>query len=204
MDNNAAHKYSKASVGTNFIDLIDEMEVKRIGGSIEAPHEEFNQTILVSVVGKLDSSEKVLLCSSRFIKTYRFIKAGYPLEPEYREISMCEVFLDKNQALDLAAKIIRCIQVWETPLKADSHAYAPEKKETVDTPPQLSQRLKLWRKSLKLTQAELSEQMRASKSSIQGYELGKRTPGGDALTAFTKMGLNINWLLTGKGEMTNG
>lgn len=37
--------------------------------------------------------------------------------------------------------------------------------------------------------------------SLREYELGKRTPGGDAIEAFIRAGINANWLLTGEGPM---
>lgn len=65
----------------------------------------------------------------------------------------------------------------------------------------LSERLKTWRNYLKLTQEELADKSGVSKSAIQGYELGKRKPGSEALLSFIQLGLNAQWLLTGKGNM---
>jgi len=62
-------------------------------------------------------------------------------------------------------------------------------------------RLKAWRQSLGLTQAQLAERLGLHLSVLKKYEAGANTPGGDALTAVAETGCNINWLLTGKGEM---
>lgn len=62
-------------------------------------------------------------------------------------------------------------------------------------------RLKAWRQSLGLTQAQFAERLGLHLSVLKKYEAGANTPGGDALTAVAETGCNINWLLTGKGEM---
>ena len=62
-------------------------------------------------------------------------------------------------------------------------------------------RLKSWRQSLGLTQAQFAERLELHLSVLKKYEAGANTPGGDALTAIAETGCNINWLLTGKGEM---
>lgn len=59
----------------------------------------------------------------------------------------------------------------------------------------IGQRLREARKALGLTQKALS----MPTPSIKDYESGKSVPGGLALMKFADMGININWLLTGKG-----
>ena len=39
---------------------------------------------------------------------------------------------------------------------------------------------------------------------LKKYEQDRTVPGGDALAAFAKTGVNLNWLLTGEGEMRAG
>lgn len=36
---------------------------------------------------------------------------------------------------------------------------------------------------------------------LKKYERGVNVPGGEALAAFSSTGININWLLTGEGDM---
>lgn len=72
----------------------------------------------------------------------------------------------------------------------------------------LSGRLKMIRESLSKTQKEMADALDVTSTSIQGYERGSTLPGAKVFEALTRMGFDINWLLTGKGEMrrteTNG
>jgi transcriptional regulator with XRE-family HTH domain len=52
-----------------------------------------------------------------------------------------------------------------------------------------------------MSQKTFAAQSGVSPRSYQGYEDGRSVPGGDAIAAFVKMGVNANWLLTGEGEM---
>ena len=52
-----------------------------------------------------------------------------------------------------------------------------------------------------MTQDEFAKASGISKATLVGYEVGQRKPGYDALAAIAETGCNINWLLTGKGEM---
>lgn len=61
-------------------------------------------------------------------------------------------------------------------------------------------RLRTWRKSLGLSQQALAEQIGCKKLSIINYELNDRLPNGELLVKCAERGLNINWLLTGKGD----
>jgi len=57
------------------------------------------------------------------------------------------------------------------------------------------------RKHMGFNQELFAKQTGIPKSTIQKYEGGHREPGSDALAALSRMGINVNWLLTGVGEM---
>lgn len=57
------------------------------------------------------------------------------------------------------------------------------------------------RETLGLNQSEFADLANSSQRAIQNYELGKSTPGGKILKALASKGFNINWVLTGDGEM---
>lgn len=65
----------------------------------------------------------------------------------------------------------------------------------------LSARIKAWRGSLGLTQEQFARRAGISQATLVGYEGGQRAPGAAALSAIAKTGVNMNWLLTGEGEM---
>lgn len=62
-------------------------------------------------------------------------------------------------------------------------------------------RLKEARAALRLTQKELCSQVGMPLPSLRDYELGKRIPGGEAVSGLVRAGINANWLLTGEGTM---
>lgn len=62
-------------------------------------------------------------------------------------------------------------------------------------------RIKAWRQSLGLTQDQFAQHSGISKTTLVGYEVGQRKPGSEALAALARTGVNVNWLLTGEGEM---
>lgn len=62
-------------------------------------------------------------------------------------------------------------------------------------------RIKEARSALGLTQKELCEQAKMKLPSVRDYELGNSIPGGEAVAALMRVGINANWLLTGEGEM---
>jgi transcriptional regulator with XRE-family HTH domain len=66
---------------------------------------------------------------------------------------------------------------------------------------ELHERIKHWRHTLGLTQDEFAKLAGMSKATLVGYEVGQRKPGADALAAIARTGVNMNWLLTGEGEM---
>ena len=61
----------------------------------------------------------------------------------------------------------------------------------------LSARLKSAREALKLTQDEIATQSGIPLSTYQKYELGLRQPGADQLQKLAKVGIDLNWLITG-------
>jgi transcriptional regulator with XRE-family HTH domain len=65
----------------------------------------------------------------------------------------------------------------------------------------IGSRLKAWRHALGLTQAQFAERIGVHIGVLKKYEQGLNIPGGDALAAIAKTGVNMNWLLTGEGEM---
>jgi len=65
----------------------------------------------------------------------------------------------------------------------------------------LNERLKLVRKSLGMSQAEISKVIGSSVPAWQAYESGKNVPGGKILEALVRLGFNVNWVLTGDGQI---
>ncbi len=65
----------------------------------------------------------------------------------------------------------------------------------------ISDRLKKWRAYKKLTQKNAGELLGISSGVYQKYEMGLRAPGAEVMEAFLRAGINVNWLLTGKGPM---
>lgn len=61
----------------------------------------------------------------------------------------------------------------------------------------ISERLKDVRKKFGYTQKQMGESIGSSLSTWQDYEAGKSIPGGNALAGLARLGVNINWLLTG-------
>ncbi|MEW6594157.1 MAG: helix-turn-helix transcriptional regulator [Thermodesulfobacteriota bacterium] len=64
----------------------------------------------------------------------------------------------------------------------------------------ISIRLKDVRKELGYTQKQIGEAIGSSLSTWQDYEAGKSIPGGNALAGLARLGVDINWLLTGEGN----
>jgi transcriptional regulator with XRE-family HTH domain len=62
-------------------------------------------------------------------------------------------------------------------------------------------RLKEVRKRLGTAQATLAQRAGIPLGTYKKYEGDERSPGSDALAAFYVAGININWLVTGEGEM---
>lgn len=65
----------------------------------------------------------------------------------------------------------------------------------------LTERLKMIRESLGVSKREMSRKLDIAGGSWQAYEEGNTVPGGKVLEALAQEGYDINWLLTGNGEM---
>ncbi len=65
----------------------------------------------------------------------------------------------------------------------------------------ISDRLKKWRAYKRLTQKNTGELLGISSGVYQKYEMGLRAPGAEAMDAFLRAGINVNWLLSGEGPM---
>lgn len=65
----------------------------------------------------------------------------------------------------------------------------------------IGERLRLLRGKLELSQAEASVKFGIPSGSWKKYETGPSEPGSGALRALSEGGVNVNWLLTGEGEM---
>lgn len=66
---------------------------------------------------------------------------------------------------------------------------------------EIGERLREWRQALGLTQAQLAERLGVHIGVLKKYEQGVNVPGGEPLGALARTGVNVNWLLTGEGEM---
>ncbi len=67
-------------------------------------------------------------------------------------------------------------------------------------PNSIPARLKAVRETLGCTQKEMAKAVGIKYRSWQDYESGKSVPGGNALIAVARLGININWILTGRGS----
>jgi len=68
----------------------------------------------------------------------------------------------------------------------------------------IGSRLREFRKAMGFTQKELAENLNTQVKYIADVETEKTMPGGQSLALLNKnFNININWLLTGKGEMLN-
>lgn len=65
-------------------------------------------------------------------------------------------------------------------------------------------RLRAWRQSRTKTQAEISDLTGIPVDTWKKYEGDIRAPGSEALSLMVKAGLNLNWLMTGEGDMKWG
>lgn len=65
----------------------------------------------------------------------------------------------------------------------------------------LGDRLRIFREHIQLTQAQLAQELQMSKTGLQQNEADKALPGAKFLIALHGRGLNVNWLLSGEGEM---
>jgi transcriptional regulator with XRE-family HTH domain len=60
------------------------------------------------------------------------------------------------------------------------------------------------RNRLGKTQSEMAEDLHIAFRSLQDNERGKSIPGGKVLSGYVRMGVNVNWLLTGEGSALLG
>jgi transcriptional regulator with XRE-family HTH domain len=65
----------------------------------------------------------------------------------------------------------------------------------------IAERLRAWRKYLGLTQEEFSMRTGLHIGVLRKYENDVNVPGGEALIAIGKTGVNLNWLLLGEEAM---
>lgn len=65
----------------------------------------------------------------------------------------------------------------------------------------IGSRLKVWRESVSLKQADAASSIGMSGSTYQNYERDVRAPNTEGWEAFVRAGINANWLLTGEGPM---
>lgn len=64
--------------------------------------------------------------------------------------------------------------------------------------------LKKIRKELGLSVAKLAEKLEISHNTLAGYEYQKRTPPITfCVQLYTKLNINLNWFVSGEGEMFN-
>lgn len=68
----------------------------------------------------------------------------------------------------------------------------------------LAERLKEIRGVVRYTQKQMGAALSVTVQMYQAYEAGKNVPGGNVLKGLAGIGFNVNWLLTGKGEMRLG
>jgi len=67
-----------------------------------------------------------------------------------------------------------------------------------------AQNLKIIRENLGLSVAKFAQKLEMPAPTLTGYELGKRTPSIKLLIQlYTKLNVNLNWFVTGEGEMFN-
>ena len=65
----------------------------------------------------------------------------------------------------------------------------------------LHDRLKIVREYLAKSQRDMSVTVGLGISVWRSYEIGSSFPGGKVFEALARLGFNVNWLLTGEGEM---
>ncbi len=66
---------------------------------------------------------------------------------------------------------------------------------------QLGDRLKTVREFLGETQKTMSRRFRLGENTWQSYELNGKLPKGETLSELAALGIDMNWLLTGRGTM---
>jgi transcriptional regulator with XRE-family HTH domain len=66
---------------------------------------------------------------------------------------------------------------------------------------EIGQRLRLVRESLNIKQGEFASMLGINQQNLSNYELEKRDIPDDVKVKILQIGVNLNWLLTGQGEM---
>lgn len=65
----------------------------------------------------------------------------------------------------------------------------------------VGQRLRAWRQARSLNQVTAASLLETDVSVFRKYELGKNAPGAKFLAKLSELGVNLNWLLLGEGDM---
>lgn len=65
----------------------------------------------------------------------------------------------------------------------------------------VAERLRSVREFFRVAQPDFAEKCGVSIRAYQDYEAGKRLPGSETLQALAEAGIDLNWLLTGTGQM---
>jgi transcriptional regulator with XRE-family HTH domain len=65
----------------------------------------------------------------------------------------------------------------------------------------LGNRLKKVREAMEYSQKDMAEAIQTNTRTWQIYEAGKSVPGGKSIERLVHLGIDANWLLTGKGSM---
>jgi len=65
----------------------------------------------------------------------------------------------------------------------------------------VGERMRDWRRALGLTQAAMADRLGMHIGVLKKYEQGLNVPGGEALAAIARTGVDMTWLLTGAGQM---
>ncbi len=71
----------------------------------------------------------------------------------------------------------------------------------ISTSSGIAERLRELRLHLGYTQKQMAAAAKAKYRSWQDYECGKNVPGGRVLAGLAEIGINVNWVLTGEGDM---
>ena len=67
--------------------------------------------------------------------------------------------------------------------------------------PKIAERLRVIRAKYSVSQPEFAAKCGVSIRAYQDYEAGKRLPSAEVMLALTELGIDVDWLLTGEGEM---
>lgn len=112
------------------------------------------------------------------------------------------LFVDVSTILSLVKTFVNIFLLITSTFFIDNfffHIVFFDRKDGVFT---MNERLKILRKSLKLTQQEFADRIGIKRNSLANYEIGRNTPI-DAIVVSICREFNVNedWLRTGNGEM---